>query len=204
MTSVLGRRWSVLAGRCGRVVGSRMPVLPSAVCRLPSAVCRLPSAEDGTMFLMSALLSDDRGVIVACPSCGARNRLAFDRLDRQSRCSKCHTDLALPSTPQEVDSSQQFDTLVAKSALPILVDFWAPWCGPCRMVSPEVEKVAQNNRGRLFVVKVNTDVVSDLASRLRIQGIPTLAIFAMGREAGRRTGAISAQRIEELVRETVG
>jgi thioredoxin 2 len=156
------------------------------------------------MVSVSALLSDDRGVIVACPSCGTRNRLAFDRLGRPSRCAKCHADIMLPSTPQEVDSSQQFDTLVARSALPILVDFWAPWCGPCRMVSPEVEKVAQRNSGRLLVVKVNTDVVSDVASRLRIQGIPTLAIFAEGREAGRKTGAISADRIDAFVRETIG
>ena len=153
---------------------------------------------------MASLLSDDRGIIVACPSCGTRNRLAFDRLGRATRCARCHSDLALPSTPQEVASSEQFDTLVAKSALPILVDFWAPWCGPCRMVSPEVEKVAQRNAGRLLVVKVNTDVVSDLASRLGIQGIPTLAIFAKGREAGRQTGAISAERIGEFVRGTVG
>jgi thioredoxin 2 len=149
-------------------------------------------------------MSDDRGVIVECPSCGTKNRLAFDRLGRANRCAKCHTDIALPSSPQEVESSQQFDTLVARSALPILVDFWAPWCGPCRMVSPEVAKVAERHTGRLLVVKVNTDAVSDLATRLQIQGIPTLAVFANGREAGRQTGAISAERIDAFVRQSVG
>jgi thioredoxin 2 len=149
---------------------------------------------------MSALSSDDRGVIVACPSCGTKNRLAFDRLGQATRCAKCHTDLALPATPQEVASSSQFDTLVAKSTLPILVDFWAPWCGPCRMVAPHVETVAQRNGGKLLVVKVNTDVASDLASRLGIQGIPTLAVFSRGREAGRTSGAMGADQIDAFVR----
>jgi thioredoxin 2 len=153
---------------------------------------------------MSSLVSDDRGVIVACPSCGTKNRLAFDRLGRPTRCAKCHTDLALPATPQEVVSSAQFDTLVAKSTLPILVDFWAPWCGPCRMVAPQVEQVAQRNSGRLLVVKVNTDIVSDLASRLGIQGIPTLAVFSQGRETGRQSGAMPAEAIDAFVRDALG
>jgi thioredoxin 2 len=153
---------------------------------------------------MPSLTSDDRGLIIACPSCGTRNRLAFDRLGHATRCAKCHADIALPTAPQEVDSTAQFDTLVARSALPILVDFWAPWCGPCRMVAPQVEQVAQRNGGKLLVVKVNTDNLSDLASRLGIQGIPTLAVFANGREAARTAGAMPAERIEAFVRDAVG
>lgn len=156
-----------------------------------------------TIICMSALLSDDRGIIIACSSCGAKNRMAFDRLGQPTRCAKCQTDIALPETPQEVASSEQFDTLVARSSLPILVDFWAPWCGPCRMVAPQVEQVAQRNAGRLLVVKVNTDEIQDLASRLRIQGIPTLAVFSHGREAARTSGAMSADRIEALVNSAV-
>jgi thioredoxin 2 len=152
---------------------------------------------------MSLLVSDDRGLIIACPSCGTRNRLAYDRLGRATRCAKCHTDIGVPASPQEVSSSAQFDTLVARSALPILVDFWAPWCGPCRMVSPQVEQVAQRNSGRLLVVKVNTDAVSDLASRLGIQGIPTLAVFSQGREAGRTSGAMPADQIDAFVRDSL-
>lgn len=152
---------------------------------------------------MSHLQSDDRGIIVNCPSCGTKNRIAFERLDHATRCAKCHSDIALPAAPQEVDSSAQFDTLIARSSVPILVDFWAPWCGPCRMVAPQVEQVAERNAGKLLVVKVNTDQVSDLASRLGIQGIPTLAVFAGGREAARTSGAVSADRIEALVRQSV-
>ncbi len=153
---------------------------------------------------MSSLVSDDRGLIVACPSCGTKNRLAYDRLDRATRCAKCHTDIGVPASPQEVGSSAQFDTLVARSALPVLVDFWAPWCGPCRMVAPQVEQVAQRNQHRLLVVKVNTDEVSDLASRLGIQGIPTLAVFSQGREAGRTSGAMPADQIDAFVRNALG
>jgi thioredoxin 2 len=153
---------------------------------------------------MSVLNSDDRGVIVACPSCGTRNRLAFDRLGQPSRCPKCHADIALPAAPQEVNSARQFDTLVAHSALPILVDFWAPWCGPCRTVAPHIEQLAQRNSGKLLVVKVNADEVSDLTTRLGVQGIPTLAIFSKGREAGRTVGAMPADRIDAFVRDTLG
>lgn len=109
----------------------------------------------------------------------------------------------LPATPQEVDSSSQFDVLVAQSAVPILVDFWAPWCGPCRMVAPQVEQVARRSQGRLLVIKVNTDTVSDLATRLGIQSIPTLAVFAGGREAARAAGVMPADRIEAFVQDAV-
>jgi thioredoxin 2 len=130
--------------------------------------------------------------------------MAFDRLGQATRCAKCHRDLDLPAEPMEVDSSVQFDTLVERSRLPILVDFWAPWCGPCRMVAPQVEQVAQRTGGRLLVVKINTDAVSDLASRLGIRSIPTLAVFAHGAEAARTSGAMAADRIEAFVREAVG
>jgi thioredoxin 2 len=130
--------------------------------------------------------------------------MAFDRLGHATRCANCHKDLSLPAAPQEVESSQQFDTLVARSSLPILVDFWAPWCGPCRMVAPQVEQVAQRNAGKLLVVKVNTDAVSDLATRLRIQSIPTLAVYTNGAEAARTAGVMSADRIEAFVRNAAG
>ena len=153
---------------------------------------------------MSTPRSDERGLIVSCPSCGTQNRLAFDHLGQQSRCAKCHTDLPAPTEPVEVASSAQFDALVQRSRLPVLVDFWAPWCGPCRVVSPQVEQVARRNGGRLLVVKVDTDVVSDLASALGIKSIPTLGVFAGGKEAARTSGAMSADRIEAFVRQATG
>jgi thioredoxin 2 len=151
---------------------------------------------------MASLRIDDRGVIAPCPTCGKSNRLAFDSLGQTARCGHCHSDLAPPDQPVVVGSTADFDAMIAHARLPVLVDFWADWCGPCRMVAPEVEKVARRNAGRLLVAKVDTDALSDLAGRLGIRSIPTLGLFADGREAGRTSGAMPADRIEAFVRQS--
>jgi thioredoxin 2 len=109
--------------------------------------------------------------------------------------------LPAPAEPTEVPSSSEFDAVVGQSRLPVLVDFWAAWCGPCRMVAPEVAKVAGRNRGRMLVVKVDTEAVPDLSARLGIRSIPTLAVFHAGRELARTAGAMEADRIEAFVRQ---
>ncbi len=152
---------------------------------------------------MASLRSDSRGVIVACPSCGQANRLAFDRLGLATRCGKCQTDLGGPAMPVDVASSADFDALLRTSRLPVVVDFWAAWCGPCRMVAPEIAKVAQTRAGQWLVVKVDTEAVQDLAARLQIQSIPTMAVYRDGELAGRTSGAMPADKIEAFVQQTL-
>ena len=148
---------------------------------------------------MSAVTGDDRGVIVSCPSCGQKNRLAYARLHDATRCGTCKTELPRVGSPVEISTAAEFDGLLSAADLPVVVDFWAPWCGPCRMVAPEIEKVAARQAGRLLVVKVNTDAVGEVGDRLRIRSIPTMAVFRSGREIARTAGARPASDIEAFV-----
>ena len=140
--------------------------------------------------------ADRQGVIVSCGSCGRSNRLRYDTLGKTVRCGNCRANLPAPSVPIEISDSATFDAAAAGSSLPLLVDFWAPWCGPCRMVAPELERVARTSAGRYLVVKVNTDVVTDIAARFTIRSIPTLALVYKGREIDRVTGVRPASEIE--------
>lgn len=147
-----------------------------------------------------ALTIDDRGVILACPSCGQRNRVPFGR---GARCAKCSTAMPAVDEPLDVPTSSAFDALVRDAQLPVIVDFWAPWCGPCRMVAPEITRVAASHAGRWLVAKVNTETLPDVAGRFRIQSIPTMAVFTHGKEAARTTGARPATDIEDFVNSVI-
>jgi len=146
---------------------------------------------------MSNIQLDDRGFIMTCHSCGQKNRVPYS--SRETRCGKCKTTLRAPDEPIDVPTVEAFDALVRSAGHPVVVDFWAPWCGPCRMVAPEIAKVAAANAGRLIVVKVNTDALPELGERFRIRSIPTMTIFEGGREAARTTGAMPAAQIESFV-----
>jgi thioredoxin 2 len=146
-----------------------------------------------------ALASDDRGVLVKCPSCGQTNRLGYQNLSRTIRCASCHTTLSAPGAPVDVASAPAFDALVAQSPLPILVDFWAPWCGPCHMMAPEVEKLARQTAGTALIVKVDTDAVPELGERFGIRSIPTVAVFKNGQVVARESGARPAADLQALL-----
>ena len=150
---------------------------------------------------MAALPMDDRGLIVTCPACGQKNRLTYERLGEEVRCGQCKQALTPPREPIEIHSAADFDRLVSRSSLPVVVDYWAPWCGPCRMVAPELQKVAARHAGSWLLVKVNTDELADLGQRQNIRSIPTLAVFAGGRETARTAGARPAEQIEAFVRQ---
>ena len=103
-----------------------------------------------------------------------------------------------------MDRGAELDALLRESALPVLVDFWAPWCGPCKMVAPEIAKVAERNAGRILVVKVNTDMDPAVGAAHRIQSIPTMAVFEGGREVARTMGARPAAQIEGFLQQSLG
>jgi len=148
---------------------------------------------------MKSIDLDDRGVVVTCPKCGQRNRLKYDKLDQAGRCGKCGTELHAPAEPIDVAKDLVFDALTSRSALPVLVDFWAPWCGPCKMVAPQFAKIAKEGAGRWIVVKVNTEESPTLARRFRITAIPTMVLMRNGLEMARQAGALPAERIRQFV-----
>ncbi len=149
---------------------------------------------------MSTTRHDDKGIVTACAQCGRKNRVPFERMGDSAQCGQCKADIPPPSAPLDIDSEARFDALVGGSGLPIVVDFWAPWCGPCRMVAPEMEKVAAANAGVWVVAKVNTEALPGLGARFGVRSIPTMAVFAGGREAARTSGARPARDIGEFVR----
>jgi thioredoxin 2 len=134
-------------------------------------------------------------MIVACPNCSAQNRLPASRVHDKARCAQCKKSLLPLKHPVPISSAQDFDELVKASPSPVLVDFWADWCGPCRMVAPELEKLAHAKADDLVVAKVDTDALPDVAGRFGIRGIPTMILFRGGREEKRVSGAMPASEI---------
>ncbi|EGJ48668.1 thioredoxin TrxC [Desulfocurvibacter africanus] len=139
------------------------------------------------------------GLIVPCPKCGAKNRINPARLD-EAVCGKCKTPI-MDGKPLAVDAAG-FETHVLQSAVPVVVDFWAPWCSPCRMMAPAFEQAAADLRSVRFV-KLDTQAEPALASRNGIQSIPTMALFRGGRETARVSGAMNAVQIVSWVRQNL-
>ncbi len=128
-------------------------------------------------------------MIKTCQSCGAKNRIPAARLKDQAKCGRCKTPISPVDAPVEVGSVRQLDELIAGSPLPVLVDFWATWCGPCHAMAPELVKLARVESGKLVVAKVNTESLPQLAQRFGIQAVPTMILFKDGQIAKRFSGA---------------
>ena len=130
---------------------------------------------------------------IACAHCGATNRVPAARLGEDPTCGRCGQGL-LAGAPVELTDAN-FDAVVGKTDLPVVVDFWAPWCGPCRMMAPAFEQAAAQLKGRALLVKVNSDDNPLTASRFGIRSIPTLVKLDHGRQLDRRSGALPAGQI---------
>ncbi len=126
-------------------------------------------------------------VLRACPSCGKANRIPPRYLASTGKCGSCKAPLSAGSEPIEVDESA-FDQIVGESPVPVLVDFWAEWCGPCKAAAPELHTLAREMAGKMLILKVNIDENSNLAGRYGIQSIPNFIVFRNGKVANQRAG----------------
>ena len=134
--------------------------------------------------------------LIRCPSCGATNRVPRARLQSgdQPICGRCKTPLAASTNPVTV-TDENFGSEVEASQLPVLLDLWAAWCGPCRVIAPVIEELATEMAGRVKVGKLNVDENPQTAARFGVRSIPTLLILKNGREADRLVGALPKQEI---------
>jgi len=135
---------------------------------------------------------------IVCPHCNTTNRVPTERAGSRPRCGNCHQAL-FNGHPVELDEAG-FERHIAANDLPVVVDFWAPWCGPCRSMAPEFEKAAGILEPAARLVKVNTEVAQSLAQRFNIRSIPTMALFRGGREVARQSGVMGATAIASWVR----
>ena len=134
-------------------------------------------------------------VVRTCKICGRKNRIPAKHLADTGRCGACKSPLPPANEPLEVDPAQ-FDEVIRDARVPVLIDFWAAWCGPCHMAAPEVERTAAEMAGRAIVLKVDTERYPQLAARYQVRGIPNFAVFSGGRLVKQQAGVVDHQEME--------
>ncbi|OTG84053.1 thioredoxin TrxC [Acinetobacter sp. ANC 4648] len=133
-------------------------------------------------------------MIIVCPSCSAKNRIPEDKLDSQPNCGQCHQAL-IPLAPIELNE-QNFSHFISNSDLPIFIDLWAEWCGPCKMMAPHFAEVAKHNPHVIFA-KIDTEANPRLSSAFHVRSIPTLVLLNKTKEVARISGALRANQLQE-------
>jgi thioredoxin 2 len=138
------------------------------------------------------------GILRKCPSCGKVNRIPAKHVSDTGKCGACKTTLSPMAEPVAVGPAE-FDEIVHESKVPVLVDFWAEWCGPCKMAAPQVAQVARDMAGRVVVLKVDTEEHPELAARYRVQGIPNFAVFRRGELHFQQAGLVDANTMKSWI-----
>jgi thioredoxin 2 len=138
-------------------------------------------------------------LILRCDSCGAGNRIPRNRLDDRPVCGRCRSPLKVSSGTRKV-TDDTFRQSVLSSPIPVLVDCWAPWCGPCRSLSPVLDELARDYSGKVTIAKLNIDENPATAAKFQIRSVPTMLLFNGGREVDRLVGAMPRARIEQALK----